>query len=182
LIGPESLRSEADPIDDDGKLLEYEISHDRRMRRDPDLMRRSAQLPYDRDAGQDAVESGDEDDLYWHALQRPETRQRTAEREAEQRAAAISASIQYFIALNGFSLPAILNSMEEALAGPDAEQWRKGRDKELKGIADRSTWTGIEEGHTIRKRPVTSKWAFCTSWEADGTIKYRCRIVARWFS
>jgi hypothetical protein len=117
LIGLENLRSEADPIDDDGKLLEYEIDHELRMRRDSDLMRRTVRLPGDRVT---EIEPASNDENYWHAsdlVARPKTRQRTREREAQRNQAALLDAIKTFVGMSGFALPQLPTSMEEALAG-----------------------------------------------------------------
>jgi hypothetical protein len=99
---------------------------------------------------------------------------------ARANCAAVNSSIQAFLAMDSFRLPTVPKTMAEALAGPDAEHWAKAREKELSGIAERETW--CDEDPPKGKKPITSKWAFRTSWEPNGTVKYRARIVARGFS
>jgi hypothetical protein len=179
LVGIEGLTKTSDPIDDDGKILEYKVLHEKRMQGDRELRDRDSRLPGDRQE----PDSGDDED-YWpteNPIERPQTRQLVKERDARANLVQLSSEISVFLVLEAVALPATPKSMEEALSGPDAEHWRKGRDKELKGISDRSTWSLVESKKRIRKKPVTSKWAFRVSWEPDGTIKYRCRIVARGF-
>jgi hypothetical protein len=197
LVGLESLRSEADPISDDGKILEFEVDAEKRMHRDSELIRRSVKLPADR-----GREMSTSDENYWdskepvsESVDRHATRSRTRpaeepergepvamEAEADRDTAVVLAAVEAFLALQKFQLPTVPKSMEEALSRPDAEHRRIGRDKELKGISDRKTWENLSANTKVRKRPITSQWAFRVSWEPDGSVKYRCRIVARGFS
>jgi hypothetical protein len=187
LVGLESLKSKVDPIDDDGKILEYEVDNQSRMQRDSELMRQSSKLPADRHGNH---QDDDNKEGYWSAadlLERPKTRAKAKEREARARLAEVNLAVAALVRLGSFELPETPKSMEESLAGPDAEHWQKGREKELKGISDRGTWedlesTGVRTQKTRRtKKPITSKWALRVSWNPDGTIKYRCRIIARFF-
>jgi hypothetical protein len=183
-LGLENLSEHSDPISSEGKVVGGEVSHSKRLAGDPELAIRGDAQPVDRH-----VPSAADDEDYWHKsdiIERRETRLMKARRlrpqkvTAQARFAEVNSSIQAFLALDGFRLPKTPKTMEEALTGPDAEHWAKAREKELGGIEERKTWC-IEEPPK-GKRPITSKWAFRTSWEPDGTVKYRARIVARGFS
>jgi hypothetical protein len=129
-------------------------------------------------AGEDAAGSEDSEDVMKKRVTRLESAR--AKQRAKCSYAKVNKGIQALLALQAIQLPRTPKTMQEALAGPDAAHWAKARAKELVGIEERSTWR--EETPPKGKRVVTSKWAFRTSWEADGSIKYRARIVARGFS
>jgi hypothetical protein len=93
LVGLESLKSEADPFDDNGKILEYEVENQSRMQRDSELMRRSSKLPADRHGDH---QDDDDEEGYWSAadlLERPETRAKMKERETRARLAEVNLAV-----------------------------------------------------------------------------------------
>jgi len=72
-------------------------------------------------------------------------------------------------------------SYEEAMSGPDADEWKNGVDAEVKSIQKRGTFSG-----EIEKPPsgetVTAKLVFDTKVENGKVTKYKARLVARGFS
>jgi Reverse transcriptase (RNA-dependent DNA polymerase)/gag-polypeptide of LTR copia-type len=72
-------------------------------------------------------------------------------------------------------------SYEEAMNGPDADEWKKAVDAEVKSIQKRRTFSG-----EIEKPPpgetVTAKLVFDTKVENGKVTKYKARLVARGFS
>jgi hypothetical protein len=72
-------------------------------------------------------------------VERPETRAIMKERKSRARLEEINQAVAALACMKIFELPVTPKSVEEALAGPDAEHWKKGKDKVLKGISDRST-------------------------------------------
>ena len=78
------------------------------------------------------------------------------------------------------TLPPCPKTMEEALTGPNSREWQAGREKEMKGIKDSGTFGPLITDY--HGAAVKSKWALRTSREADGSIKYRSRIVGKGYS
>jgi len=75
-------------------------------------------------------------------------------------------------------LPGEPESLEEALKGKDAEEWRKALLSEMESIAENETWelVALPEG----RKAITSKWLFKIKTGADGGIeRYKCRLVAK---
>jgi hypothetical protein len=185
LLGLENIDPATEPMNRDGAvdLPPVELSHQKRMSRDPDVMKR--RVEGDGGGGEGVV--GFDNDTWEPTYDRPRTRAEAGkEREEEEgywpsgNRAEISSAIDAFLKLDGFKLPDTPVSMEEALGGPDRVHWEKARMKELDGISDRDTWedSAVPKG----KKAVSSKWAFRVTWDTDGAIKYRARIVARGFS
>jgi hypothetical protein len=80
LVGLEGLTKESDPIDDDGKILDYEILHEKRMQGDRELRDLNSRLPGDRQE----PDSGNDED-YWPTespIEKPQTRQLVKEQDA----------------------------------------------------------------------------------------------------
>jgi hypothetical protein len=76
-------------------------------------------------------------------------------------------------------LPPTPANWDEALSGPYADKWAAAKIKEETGIENHGTWIPAPD----HKGPtVKSRWAFRVSREADGSIKFRARIVAKGFS
>lgn len=72
-------------------------------------------------------------------------------------------------------------SMKEALAGPQAEQWQTAAREEYDALMDKQTWT-------LTKLPpgraaIGSKWVFKVKYNPDGTVnRYKARLVAQGYS
>jgi hypothetical protein len=187
LLGLENLDPAAEPADRDSRLVgpPLQLSHQKHMGRDPEVMKRRVGEEKVSDEGV----AGFDEDTWEPTYERPRTRaevQREGEDEegywprTANNAEVVQQAIASFLALDGFKLPDTPKTMEEALSGPDREYWAKARQKELDGIASRSTWVDSEVPKG--KKVISSKWAFRVTWDADGSVKYRSRIVARGFS
>ena len=74
-----------------------------------------------------------------------------------------------------------LLSYEEAMNGPDADEWREAIDAEVKSIQKRGTFSA-----EVEKPPsgetVTAKFVFDTKIENGKVTKYKARLVVRGFS
>lgn len=71
-------------------------------------------------------------------------------------------------------------TIEQALSGPEAHQWRQAMDSEYNSIQKNNTWVlcNLPYGEAV----VGSKWIFKKKPAADGTIQYKARLVAQGFS
>lgn len=72
-------------------------------------------------------------------------------------------------------------SMEEALQGPWATQWKAAMDREWETLQERGTWEleELPEG----KRPIGVKWVFRVKVKADGSLdKLKARLVAKGYT
>ena len=75
-------------------------------------------------------------------------------------------------------LPPIPRTIEEALSGPDKEEWRKAILKELKSFDDREVFAEApQEG-----RAMKTKLILRTQYRNDYTIKFKARLVACGYS
>ncbi|CAI7874525.1 unnamed protein product [Closterium sp. NIES-53] len=73
--------------------------------------------------------------------------------------------------------PAIV---EEALSGPQKEEWKAAMDAEFNSLIENGTWELVElpEG----RRPSSSKWVFKVKSGADGALeRFKSRLVAKGF-
>jgi len=72
-------------------------------------------------------------------------------------------------------------TVEDALRGPDAEQWQKAMDTELEALCQTSTWTlmPLPPG----RKAISCKWILRRKLNSDGSVaRYKARLVARGFS
>ena len=71
-------------------------------------------------------------------------------------------------------------TIQEALNGPEAQQWREAMDNEYASITKNNTWKlcDLPSGEAV----VGSKWIFKKKRSADGLTKYKARLVAQGFS
>ena len=70
---------------------------------------------------------------------------------------------------------------EEALSGPQREEWQTAIDKEFQSLVKNQTFKVISELPKGRKA-VGSKWIFKVKINADGSLKYKARLVAKGYS
>lgn len=74
-----------------------------------------------------------------------------------------------------------LQNVQEALASPQAKQWKCAMKEKLDSLTQRKTWetAHLPEG----KRCVGCKWVFKLKTDADGKItRYKARLVAQGFT
>lgn len=72
-------------------------------------------------------------------------------------------------------------SVDEALLGPDSDQWRKAMEIEYDSLIKNKTWTLVDRPSN---RPIiSSKWLFRRKYKSNGSIeRFKARFVARGFS
>lgn len=69
---------------------------------------------------------------------------------------------------------------EEALAAPDAAQWKLAMDEEMASLQENGTWSLEEQPAGVNPIPV--KWVFKIKRDAAGNIeRYKARLVAKGF-
>ena len=69
-------------------------------------------------------------------------------------------------------------SVQEALRGPQKEQWKGAMEEELKSLLENQTWSLVEKpvGHRI----LGTKWIFRVKRNADQSIaKFKARLVVK---
>uniref|UniRef100_A0A6V7M0T8 Integrase catalytic domain-containing protein n=1 Tax=Bracon brevicornis TaxID=1563983 RepID=A0A6V7M0T8_9HYME len=72
-------------------------------------------------------------------------------------------------------------TVEEALSGVYAEQWRKAMDEEMESLSKNETWD--LEPKSANKNVIGCKWVFTIKRHADGSPKrFKARLVAQGFS
>jgi len=74
----------------------------------------------------------------------------------------------------------------EAFRGPDGHQWLVAYEQEMERLQSRLTWEIWDEYDGNEKddpdKPIKSKFAFRKSVRPDGSLKFRCRLVACGYS
>ncbi|CAI7864561.1 unnamed protein product, partial [Closterium sp. NIES-53] len=77
-------------------------------------------------------------------------------------------------------LPGALATVEEALSGPQKEEWKADMDAEFNNFIENGTWELVElpEG----RRPINSKWVIKVKCGANGVLQqFKSRLVAKGF-
>ncbi|CAI7874999.1 unnamed protein product [Closterium sp. NIES-54] len=77
-------------------------------------------------------------------------------------------------------LPGEPATLEEALSGPQKEEWKAAMDAEFNSLIENGTWELVElpEG----RRPISSKWVFKVKSGADGALeRFKSHFVAKGF-
>ena len=88
-------------------------------------------------------------------------------------------AIAFMTAAKGIIIP---KSYEEAITGPQAEEWKEAIAAELASLIDRKTWM-VAEVRPNQHR-VGTKWVFDLKLDESGKfiIRYKARLVARGFT
>ncbi|CAI7734082.1 unnamed protein product, partial [Closterium sp. NIES-54] len=77
-------------------------------------------------------------------------------------------------------LPGEPATVEEALSGPQKEEWKAAMDAEFNSLIKNGTWELVELPE--RRRPISSKWVFKVKSGADGVLeRFKSRLVAKGF-
>lgn len=72
-------------------------------------------------------------------------------------------------------------SVEDALAGPHAQQWRQAMQDELGSLQKNKTWSLVPLPPA--RKPISCKWVLRRKLHPDGSVaRYKARLVARGFS
>ena len=69
---------------------------------------------------------------------------------------------------------------EEAITCDEKSRWIPSIEEELKSLVDNETWTLVKKPKNVNV--VSSKWVFRKKINADRSIRYKSRLVARGFS
>ena len=77
------------------------------------------------------------------------------------------------------SMPSTPSSIEEALTGPNAKEWKLAIEAEYTSITNLGTYEPAPDFHG---KTVKSKIAFRVTTELDGTFKFKARLVAKGFT
>ena len=71
-------------------------------------------------------------------------------------------------------------SLDEAIGGPDASQWKRAIAEELMAHEKNRTWVIVPRDPA--RKSIDSKWVFKTNQNPDGSVcKYKARLCARGF-
>jgi len=89
--------------------------------------------------------------------------------------------VVYDVAL--LSNPNEPKTIQEALSGPEAEQWRASAKEEFENFMKRGSWKFVkrEEAAKKGKKIIGCRWVFKKKRKKDGTIRYKLRIVSTGF-
>lgn len=71
-------------------------------------------------------------------------------------------------------------TVNDAMNGPEMEQWRKAMKEELQSFSDNNTWELVNrpsEGTVVK-----NKWVFKKKCNSEGEVRYRARLVAKGFT
>ncbi|KAJ1524600.1 hypothetical protein ONE63_011085 [Megalurothrips usitatus] len=71
-------------------------------------------------------------------------------------------------------------SRSDALAGPDAAHWQQAMDSEFKSLIKNDIWTLVNK--PADRQVIGSKWVFKLKKRADGSTRFKARLVAQGFS
>ena len=74
----------------------------------------------------------------------------------------------------------IPKSFRDAVTGPEKERWIPGIKDEIKSLREKKVWRVMERQRG--KNLVSMKWVFRKKVLADGSIRYKVRLVARGFT
>ncbi|CAG4987165.1 unnamed protein product [Colias eurytheme] len=69
---------------------------------------------------------------------------------------------------------------EEAMSGPEKEEWCKAMKEELQSFDDNKAWTFVDRSEA--DRIVQCKWVFKRKYKSDNSVRYRARLVAKGFT
>ncbi|KAJ9520604.1 hypothetical protein QJQ45_007493 [Haematococcus lacustris] len=76
--------------------------------------------------------------------------------------------------------PAIPATIEEALAGPQSEQWSLAADEEMQSLLSYGTWELVELPEGCR--PLDNRWVFSVKRDGRGSIvRFKARLVVKGF-
>ncbi|MCO5595088.1 hypothetical protein L7F22_049126 [Adiantum nelumboides] len=72
-------------------------------------------------------------------------------------------------------------SVDEALSGLEASQWKEAMDSEYQSLMDNNTWQLVPA--PANRKLVTCNWLLRKKFHSDGSVsRYKARLVARGFS
>ncbi|CAG4978543.1 unnamed protein product [Colias eurytheme] len=71
-------------------------------------------------------------------------------------------------------------SLQDALAGPEKEQWKMAMAEELQSFKENDAWELSNPPQDVRV--VQCKWVLRKKYDCDNNIRFRARLVARGFS
>jgi hypothetical protein len=73
------------------------------------------------------------------------------------------------------------NTVQEALSGPQRQQWKKAMDRELDNLRMKETWQAVKAPQDRAK--IGARWVLKIKRDAEGNIiKYKARLVAKGYS
>lgn len=80
-----------------------------------------------------------------------------------------------------FSVESVPTSYDDAITGPEKNEWAIAIEKELEAHEKNDTWKAIDKPST--GVPLTTRWVFTKKKDVDGKIlKFKARLVARGYS
>lgn len=83
--------------------------------------------------------------------------------------------------VNCKNLSDVPKTAQEALEGPEAEQWRQAMEAELNNMQQQGTWEIVKR--PMDRNVIGSKWVFVKKRDQEGNVvKFKARLVAQGFS
>lgn len=70
-------------------------------------------------------------------------------------------------------------SFREAMSSPERASWIKAMQEEYQSLVENNTFRPVSTPN--RQKPLSTKWVYRRKAEADGTIRYKARLVVRGF-
>jgi hypothetical protein len=72
-------------------------------------------------------------------------------------------------------------TLEEALASPQADQWKLAMEDEMRSLEQNETWTLTKL--PAGRQPIQNRWVFKLKLDGDGAVRrYKARLVAKGFT
>jgi len=83
----------------------------------------------------------------------------------------------YFVGVAAVESVAVPKSYQEAVTGPQGNEWKKGIQEEMNSLNKMKTWDLVELPKG--RRALGSKWVLTIKDRADGTKRYKARLVVK---
>lgn len=123
-----------------------------------------------------------------HFPTRPEDEKTNTERDDNDVASGTSAQqekdtegfIENLMAISVHDIEDVPKTYKKAMLSSEKSQWEKANETEMRGLARLKTWSLTSKPKDASL--VSSKWVYRKKLNADGTIRYKARLVARGFT
>ena len=90
-----------------------------------------------------------------------------------------SVQVNYFVGVAALESASVPQSYSEAVKGPNAKEWLQGISEEMNSLRKNQTWSLVELPKG--RKALGSKWVLTIKDKADGTKRYKARLVVKGF-